>query len=184
MVLRQLAVLDPEDADRADRVLVDGVVVIHVVLRLRDDAAEVRHEAARARRPRSSAGAPSSGPCADVSDVEEQRGSPRDPRARRGDRAPTWRAASRSVAGGCRARARCASWNSSNSRIGSRANRNRGRCMPSGSPSTRSPFSRRGRRAEPGQPSGRALLQPLLELAPGTARSGAPTSAARGNSAS
>ncbi len=35
-----------QDADREDRVLVDRVVVVHVVLHLRDHAAEIRHEAA------------------------------------------------------------------------------------------------------------------------------------------
>ena len=47
MVFLQRAVLDArQDADGADRVLVDGVGVVHVVLRLRDDPAEVGHEAA------------------------------------------------------------------------------------------------------------------------------------------
>ena len=47
MVFLQRAVLDArQDADRPDRVLVDRVGVIHVVLRLGDDAAEVGHEAA------------------------------------------------------------------------------------------------------------------------------------------
>ena len=42
-----VAVLDlVQDADGADRVLVDRVDVIHVVLHLRDDAAEIGHEAA------------------------------------------------------------------------------------------------------------------------------------------
>ncbi len=41
MVLAELAILDPgEQPDGADGVLVDGVVVIHVELHLRDDAAE------------------------------------------------------------------------------------------------------------------------------------------------
>ena len=35
-----------QDADGADGVLVDRVGVVHVVLRLRDDAAEIGHEAA------------------------------------------------------------------------------------------------------------------------------------------
>ncbi len=47
MVFLQHTRLDlREDADRADRVLVDRVRVIHVVLRLRDDPAEVGNEAA------------------------------------------------------------------------------------------------------------------------------------------
>ena len=47
MVFLQLAGLDArQDADGADRVLVDRVGVVHVVLRLRDDAAEIGHEAA------------------------------------------------------------------------------------------------------------------------------------------
>ena len=47
MILLQLAALDRrQQADRADRMLVDGVMVVHVELHLRDDAAEVGHEAA------------------------------------------------------------------------------------------------------------------------------------------
>ena len=47
MVFFQRAVLDArQDADRPDRVLVDRVGVIHVVLRLGDDPAEIGHEAA------------------------------------------------------------------------------------------------------------------------------------------
>ncbi len=47
MVFLQFARLDlRQDADGADRVLVDRVGVIHVVLRLRHDTAEIRHEAA------------------------------------------------------------------------------------------------------------------------------------------
>ena len=43
----EIAGLDTrEDADGADGVLVDGVRVVHVVLRLRDDATEVRDELA------------------------------------------------------------------------------------------------------------------------------------------
>ena len=47
MVVRQLAALDRrEQADRPDRMLVDRIMVVHVELHLRDDPAEVGHEAA------------------------------------------------------------------------------------------------------------------------------------------
>ena len=47
MVLLQLATLDSgEQADRPDRMLIDRIVVVHVELHLRDDAAEVGNEAA------------------------------------------------------------------------------------------------------------------------------------------
>ena len=47
MVLLQVAALDRgEQADRPDRMLVDGIMVVHVELHLRDDAAEVGNEAA------------------------------------------------------------------------------------------------------------------------------------------
>ena len=47
MLVGRLAALDlGEDADRADQVLVDRVVVVHVELHHRDDLAEVGHEAA------------------------------------------------------------------------------------------------------------------------------------------
>ena len=47
MVVLQLAALDRrEQADRADRMLVDRIMVVHVELHLRDDAAEVGNEAA------------------------------------------------------------------------------------------------------------------------------------------
>ena len=47
MVLGKRAVLDRDErADRADGVLVDGIDVIHVVLHLRHDAAEIGDEAA------------------------------------------------------------------------------------------------------------------------------------------
>ena len=46
MIGLQFALLDPrQQPDRADGVLIDGVVVVHVVLHLRDDPAEVGHEA-------------------------------------------------------------------------------------------------------------------------------------------
>src|SRR4029079_14930152 len=51
MVLLELAsVARREEADRPDRVLVDGIMVVHVELHLRDDAAEVGHEAAEHAR--------------------------------------------------------------------------------------------------------------------------------------
>jgi hypothetical protein len=44
--LFQLAGLDlVQDADREQRVLVDGIDMVHVVLHLRDDAAEIRDKA-------------------------------------------------------------------------------------------------------------------------------------------
>ena len=47
MVGAQFTLLDPrEQADRTDAVLVDGVVVVHVELHLRDDTAEIGHEPA------------------------------------------------------------------------------------------------------------------------------------------
>ena len=47
MVVGQLAALDPrQQADRPDRMLVDRIMVVHVELHLRDDPAEVGHEAA------------------------------------------------------------------------------------------------------------------------------------------
>ena len=47
MVLRQFALFDPrQQADGADGMLVDRVMMIHVELHLRDNAAEVRHEPA------------------------------------------------------------------------------------------------------------------------------------------
>ncbi len=49
--LFQLAGLDlVQDADRKQRVLVDGIDMVHVVLHLRDDAAEIRDEAAEHAR--------------------------------------------------------------------------------------------------------------------------------------
>ena len=47
MILGQLAALDlRQQSDRADRMFVDRIMVIHVELHLRDDLAEVGHEAA------------------------------------------------------------------------------------------------------------------------------------------
>ena len=47
VLVAQLALLDPrQQADRADGVLVDRIMVVHVELHLRDDAAEIGHEAA------------------------------------------------------------------------------------------------------------------------------------------
>ncbi len=47
MLVLQGAAFDPaQDADCPDGVLVDGIDVVHVVLHLRDDAAEVGNEAA------------------------------------------------------------------------------------------------------------------------------------------
>ena len=47
VVLLELAALDRrEQADRADRMLVDRIMVVHVELHLRDDAAEVGNEPA------------------------------------------------------------------------------------------------------------------------------------------
>ncbi len=46
MVLRQLASLDPrQQADRPDRMFVDGIMVVHVELHLGDHSAEVGNEA-------------------------------------------------------------------------------------------------------------------------------------------
>src|SRR6185312_17446085 len=47
MIFLELAALDcGKQPDRPDRMLVDGIMVVHVELHLRDDAAEVGHEAA------------------------------------------------------------------------------------------------------------------------------------------
>ena len=47
MVVGELAALDPrQQADRADRMLVDRIMMVHVELHLRDDPAEVGNEAA------------------------------------------------------------------------------------------------------------------------------------------
>ena len=47
VILRQLAALDRrQQADGADRMLVDRIMMVHVELHLGDDAPEVRHEAA------------------------------------------------------------------------------------------------------------------------------------------
>ena len=47
MILLELAALDRrEQADRPDRMLVDRIMMVHVELHLRDDAAEVGNEAA------------------------------------------------------------------------------------------------------------------------------------------
>ena len=46
MILGQLAAFDPrQQSDRADRMFIDGVVMVHIELHLRDDAAEIGHEA-------------------------------------------------------------------------------------------------------------------------------------------
>ena len=51
MIVGQLATLDRrQQPDGADRMLVDGVVVVHVELHLGDDAAEVGDEAAEHAR--------------------------------------------------------------------------------------------------------------------------------------
>ena len=51
MVGLELAAFDlREEADRADRMLIHGIVMIHVELHLRDDAPEVRNEAAEYAR--------------------------------------------------------------------------------------------------------------------------------------
>ncbi len=47
MILLQFAALDRrEEADRADRMLVDRIMVVHVELHLRDHPAEIGNEAA------------------------------------------------------------------------------------------------------------------------------------------
>ena len=51
MVLLQLALVDPaQQADCADRMLVHRIMVVHIELHLRDDAAEIGHEAAEDAR--------------------------------------------------------------------------------------------------------------------------------------
>src|SRR3546814_19385994 len=54
MIFLEPVLLDiGEQPDRADRMFVDGIMMIHVELHLRDDAAEIRHEAAEKPRLRS-----------------------------------------------------------------------------------------------------------------------------------